>query len=90
MSNFPQKKNRSNKYNDDKDEKALCKVKDNVVLDKTMKKLRNNIDVRLASSKKDYLKWTSKLRYMSQKIFDNNLVAILKSKVSQHILGCVY
>ena len=90
MSNFTQKKNRSNKYNGDKDEKALCKVKDNAVFDKTMKKMRNNIDVRLASSKKDYLKWKWKLRYMSQKIFDNNLVAILKSKVSQHILGCVY
>ena len=31
--------------------------------------------------KKDYLKWTSKPRYMSQKIFDNNLVAICKNKV---------
>ena len=37
MSNFTQKKNRSNKYNGDKDEKALYKVKDNAVFDKTMK-----------------------------------------------------
>ena len=31
---------------------------------------------------KYYLKWTSKPEYMSQKIFDNDLVAIDKSKVT--------
>ena len=40
------------------------------------------IDVRLVSNKKDYLKWTSKPSYMSQKIFDNDLVAIRRSKVT--------
>ena len=47
-----------------------------------MKNLRNRIDVRLVSNKKDYLKWTSKLSYMSHKIFDNDLVAIRKNKVT--------
>ena len=40
------------------------------------------IDVILVSNEKDYLKWTSKSSYMSQKVFDNDLVAIGKSKVT--------
>ena len=31
---------------------------------------------------KDYLKWISKPSYMSKKIFDNDLVAVCKSKVT--------
>ena len=42
---------------------------------KTMENLRNRIDVKLVSNEKDYLKWTSKLSYMTHKIFDNDLVA---------------
>ena len=38
--------------------------------------------MRLASNEKDYLKWTSKPSYMSQKIFDHDLVAIRKSKAT--------
>ena len=47
-----------------------------------MENLRNRIDVKLVSNKKDYLKWTSKPGYMSHNIFDNDLVAISKNKVS--------
>ena len=47
-----------------------------------MQNLKNRIEVKLVNNKKDYLKCTSKPNYMSQKIFDNNLVAIRKSKVS--------
>ena len=36
----------------------------------------------LLSNEKDYLQWISKPSYMSQKIFDNDLVAIRKSKVA--------
>ena len=43
-----------------------------------MEKVRNRIDVKLVSSKKDYLKWLSKPRYMSHKIVDNDLVAMRK------------
>ena len=52
----------------------------NVVHGKAKENLRNKIDVRLVSNEKDYLKWKSKLIYMSQKIFDNDLVANQKSK----------
>ena len=47
-----------------------------------MENLRSRIDVRLENNEKDYLKCSSKPSYMSHKIFDNNLVAIRKSKVA--------
>ena len=68
--------------NGDKDGKALYKLMNNAVYGKTMENLRNRIDVKLVSNKKDYLKWTSKPSYMSHKIFDNDLVAIRKNKVT--------
>ena len=68
--------------NGDKNEKALDKLMKNAVYRKTMENLKNRIDARLASSKKDYLKWTSKPSYMSQKIFDNDLVTICRIKVT--------
>ena len=79
--------------NGDKDGKVLYKLMNNVVYDKNMKNLRNRIDVKLVSNKKNYLKWTSKSSYMPRKIFDINLVAIRKSKVilmlkKQHMLVC--
>ena len=55
-----------------------------------MENLRNRIDVRLVSNKKDELKWTLKPSYMSQKIFDNNLVAIHKSKVTLKLNKLAY
>ena len=45
-----------------------------------MEDLRNRIGVGLANSEKKYLRCTSKPSYMSHKIFENNLVAIQKSK----------
>ena len=45
-----------------------------------MENLRNRIDVKLVSNEKDYSEYTLKPSYMSHKIFDNNLVAIRKSK----------
>ena len=54
----------------------------NAVYGKTMENLRNRINVKLVSNKKDYLKWTSKPSYMSHKIFDNDLVAIRQNKVT--------
>ena len=54
----------------------------NAVYGKNPENLRNKIDVKLASNKEDYLKWTSKPSYTSHKIFDNDLVAIRKNKVT--------
>ena len=46
-----------------------------------MENLRNRINVKLVHNEKDCLKCTSKSTYMSHEIFDNNLVAIRKTKV---------
>ena len=64
--------------NGEKDEKTLYKLMNNGVYRKTMENLRNGIDV---NNEKDYLKWTSKLSYMSQKIFENDLAMMRKCKV---------
>ena len=54
----------------------------NAIYGKTMENLRNRVNVQLVNNEKDYLKCTSKPSYMWHKIFDNNLVAIRKSKLA--------
>ena len=54
---------------------------DNVVYGKKMENLRNTINVKLVSNKKYYLKWDPN-QAISHKIFDNDLVAIRKNKVT--------
>ena len=54
----------------------------NAIHKKAMGNLRNRINVKLVKNEKDYLKYTSKPSYMPPKIFDNNLVAIRKSKLA--------
>ena len=58
----------------------MYKSINNAVYRKTMRNYRKRIDVRLVNNKKDYLKCTLNPSYMSHKIFDNNLVAVWKSK----------
>ena len=55
-----------------------------------MENFRNEINVKLGNKKKDYLKCTSKPSCMSHKIFDNNLVAIRKSKVVLNLNKSAY
>ena len=62
----------------------------NAVYGKTMENVRNRIDVRYVSNEKDYLEWTSKRSYMSQKILDNNLFAIRKTKVTLTLIKPSY
>ena len=47
--------------------KVLYKLMNNAINRKTMKNLRNRIDVRLANSKIDYLKQTSKSSQSQEK-----------------------
>ena len=49
---------------------------------KTMENLRNKIDAKLVSNKRDYLKWISKPSLRPHKVFDNDLFMIRKSKVT--------
>ena len=66
----------------------------NAICGKTMENLRNRINVKLINNKKDYLKCTSKSRYMSHNISGNNLVVIRKSKLehltNQHAIERAY
>ena len=66
--------------NENKDRKALYKLMKKNIYGKIMGNVRNRIDVKLVANEKYYLKCTLKPSYMSHKIFDNNLVAIYKSK----------
>ena len=79
---FNTKKRIEAEKNGNKDGKALYKLMNNAVYGKTMENLRNRINVKLVSNKKDYLKWTSKPSYMPYKIFENDLDAIRKDKVT--------
>ena len=45
--------------------------------EKTMENLRNKINIKIVNNEKDFVKCTAKPRYMSHKIFDNNLEANL-------------
>ena len=54
----------------------------NAVYGQTMENLRNWVDVKLVSNEKDYLKWRTKPSCMSQKMFENDLIAIWKSKAT--------
>ena len=76
--------------NGDKDGKVLYKLISNAVYGKTVENLRKRIDVKLVSNKKDYLKWTSKPSYMAHKIFDNDLVAIRKNKLTLTLSNPAY
>ena len=71
-----------NKKIGDKDGKVLYKLMNNAVYGKTIENVRNRIDVKVASNRRDYLKWTSKPNYTEHKIFDNELVAIHTNKVT--------
>ena len=55
-----------------------------------MENVRNRINLKLVNNEKCYLKYTSKPSYMLHKIFDNNLVAICKSKVALKLNNPVY
>ena len=62
--------------------KPFYKLMSDVVYRKTMDNLRNRVGVRLVNNQKDYLKWTSKTSFATQKIFSNNLVSIHKIKTT--------
>ena len=62
----------------------------NAVYSKTTRYLRNGIDIKLVSNKKNNLKWTSKPRYVSHKVFGNDLVAICKIKVTLTLMKPAY
>ena len=59
-------------------ENAFYKLMGNVLYGKTVEKVRNRVDVRLISNKKDFI---------TQKIFDNDLVAIHEIEPKHDLKG---
>ena len=55
---------------------------DKAVYGQAIENLKNKTAVRLLTNEKNYLKWTSKPKYISQKMFHNNLVVFCKNKVT--------
>lgn len=55
-------------------------MENNSAYGKTMENVRNRIDVRLNTNAKDYKKLVSRPSFVSQKIFNKDLVAIRKIK----------
>ena len=51
----------------------------NYLYGKAMENLKDKSDLKLLSNEKDYLKWTSQPKHISQKIFDNDLVQFVKT-----------
>ena len=73
--NTEKRKNSKNAF-----EKDFFKLMNNSVFGKTMENLRKRVDVRLVTDDKKLLRMTSKPTYVSNKIFNNDLVAIHKIK----------
>ena len=62
----------------------------NAVYGKTMENVRGNrINTRLTINEKEYLKCTPKPSYMSQKIFDNDLVSVRKIDEPVYVGMCI-
>ena len=61
-------------------EKDFFKLMNNSVFGKTMENIRKRVNVKLVTDVKKLLKWTSKPTYISNKIFNENLVAVHKTK----------
>ena len=61
-------------------EKDFFKVVNNSVFGKTMENLRKRVDVKLITDENKLMKMTSKPTYVSNKIFNENLVAVHKIK----------
>ena len=62
----------------------------NVVYGQRMENVRNRVDTKHVNDEKDCLKWTSKPAYVTQKIFDNNLVVIHKINTPLMLNKSVY
>ena len=67
-------KNRMSAVN--RHEKDFFKLMVNSVYGKSMENLRKRVNVKLVNNRGDYLKYTSRPTFVSQKILDKNLVAI--------------
>ena len=60
--------------------KIFFKLMNNSVFGKTVENLKKRISVRLVNNAKDYIRYKSKPSFVSQKIFNKDVVAIHETK----------
>ena len=70
---------------EENDGKEFYNLTNNDIYEKTTEHLRNRADVNLVHNKRNYLKCTSKTSHISQKVFNNDLVVIRKSKIALNL-----
>ena len=63
-------------------EKDFFKLMNNSVFGKTMENLRKRQDIKLVTDEEDLLRWASKPSFINSKIFNEDLVAIHKTKTT--------
>ena len=68
----------------------MQKLIKNVIYGKAIKTVRNRTNRKPVNNEKFYLKCTSKPSYMSQKVFDSNLVALQQSKITLALSKSAY
>ena len=73
--NTDKRKNAANSF-----EKDFLKLMNNSIFAKTIENLRKIINVRLVNNAEDYTKYTNKLSFVSQKIFNEHFVSIHEVK----------
>ena len=70
---------------EENDGKEFYNLTNNDIYEKTIEHLWNRADVNLVNNERNYLKCTSKTSHISQKVFNNDLVVIRKSKIALNL-----
>ena len=66
------------------------KLLNNAVYGKTMENMRKRIKIGVVKNAKDFIKYTSKPTCVNWKVFENNLAAIHKKKISLTLNKLIY
>ena len=71
-------------------DKNHFKLLNNAVYGKTMENMRKRIKIRVVKNSKDFIKYTSRPTCVNWKVFENNLAAIHKKKISLILSKPIY
>ena len=71
-------------------DKNHFKLLNNAVYGKTMENMRKRIKIRVAKNAKDFIRYTSRPTCVNWKVFENNLAAIHKKKISLTLNKLIY
>ena len=71
-------------------DKNHFKLLNNAVYGKTMENMRQRIKIRVVKNSQDFIKYTSRPTCVNWKVFENNLAAIHKKKISLTLSKPIY